>query len=156
MQSSKSYLRNLSATHWGMLSIQVIVLLIVIGIIELEREDEFEFHFIISDSIITIAGFLLAYFIPQKVILKAKQKFGLREKLQEYKKAMFVRWIILGFVSFYPITAFIMTKEYLFICSTIFCLVIFFLNKVNVEMIGEQLELTSDEQQVLTNPDCTI
>lgn len=156
MQSTGSYLRTLSITHWGLFFLQVVFLLIVIWIIDPEREDEFDLHFIISDTIIIVVGFILAYLMPRKTMRIAKCKLGLREKLHEYKKAILARWCVLLFVSLYSTIAFIMTREYIFVCSTIFSMAVFLLNRVNAEIIGEQLELSTDEQRVLTNPDSAI
>lgn len=112
--------------------------------------------YLISNGIVMFLGFTLAYSYSQKKIKEAKQKRGLREKLTDYRKALLIPWIILGIIAVFSIVCYIITGEHLFVCTTIFSLVILFLNKPSLSNLIERLDLEKDEQLILKNPGSAI
>lgn len=112
--------------------------------------------YIIADLIIAVLGFGFVYYYSRQTIKEAKRKRGLREKLNLYKKALYMPWIILEIIIVFSIVCYTITGELFFICVSIFLLVELFLHKPSLSNLVERLDMPLDEQRILENPESAI
>lgn len=156
MQSSQQYFRSLNLIYWSLFIFQLVALGITVWLLDLERDDDYDFHYMIADFVLMIICFSLSFFVPRKRFKSAQRKLGLREKLTIYKGAMIIRWVLILLISFFSIFSFIMTKENIFICATIFSLVVYFLKRPTIKIACEHLRLSDREERILRNPESAI
>lgn len=156
MESSKEYLFKLFASFWLIILILLITLLVVVFVIKPERDDDYDLHYIISNIVVMVIGFLAAYHYPKKIIKRAKKKTGLREKLIPYRRAMILKWLILALVTLFSIFSFVMTREYIFVCATLFNIGVLFTLKTNKDLLADHLNLSIKEKSVLKVSDAAI
>lgn len=156
MESSKLYFLKLLGTFWLIFFLLLLFLAITIWVIKPDREDDYDLHYIITDILVMLIGFCCAYYYPNKIIERAKRKNGLHDKLTKYRMAMMIRWIILAFVTLYSIFSFIMTREYLFVCTSLFCLGVLLVTKSSRSVLSAHLDLTSKERSVIYTSDAAV
>lgn len=156
MESSQIYFLKLLGTFWLIFFLLLLFLVITIWVIKPDREDDYDLHYIITDIIVMLIGFYCAYYYPNKRIRRAKRKTGIHDKLVKYRIAMFIRWSILALVTLYCIFSFIMTREYLFVCTTLFSLGVLLVSKSGKHVLSEHLELTSKERSVIYTKDAAV
>ncbi len=116
----------------------------------------YDIPYIVSNGVVMVISFVLAYFFFQKKIQEAKKRRGLREKLTSYKKGLIITWSIISSTIFFSIACYIITGEHLFICMAIFTLVVLALNRPNIASLIEKLDLAKDEQRIIENPHSAI
>lgn len=156
MESTREYFIKLLSVFWSIFWGMLLLLAIAIWVIKPDREDDYDLHYMISDLIVMIVGFIIAYYCSNKMINRAKIKRGLHEKLILYRKSMVLRWIIIAFTILYSVFAFIMTREYLFVCTTLFSIGVLFVGRSSVKILSDHLDLTTKEKSVLKVPDAAI
>ncbi|PXV63862.1 hypothetical protein CLV62_112111 [Dysgonomonas alginatilytica] len=156
MQSVKGYFTIMYTVYISMLLLPSVFLFLALANKKHNDFSKYDIPYIIADGIVIAFGFYAAYFYSQKKIKEAKRKRGLHEKLSKYQKVLFIPWIILDMIAVFSIVCYIITGELIFVCITIFSLVILFLNKPNLSNIVERLDLPEDEQRVLQNPKSAI
>lgn len=156
MESTKIYLFRLLAPFWFAFFALLIFLGIVIWVIKPDRDDDYDLQYMFTTVVVMIIGYFYAFRYSNKKTKKAKTRRGLNEKLLTYRTGMLVRWLILTLVALYSIFAFIMTREYLFVCATLFSLGVMFVGRSSSKILSEQLELTAKEKSVLKVPDAAI
>lgn len=156
MESSKIYFFKLLGSFWLMFFIVLAFLCVTIWIIKPDRDDDYDLHYLFTDIIVMLIGYNFAYFYPNKKIKRAKKRNGIREKLTGYRRAMLIRWAILTFVALYSIVAFIMTREYIFVCTTLFTLGVLFVTKSSKNVLSDHLDLNSKERSVINTSDAAV
>ena len=156
MESSKVYFLKLSIVFWLIFFILLFFLVITIWLIKPDREDDYDLHYLVTDVLVMLIGFYCAYYYPNKRIRRAKRKNGIHDKLVRYRTAMMIRWIIIAFVALYSIFSFIMTREYFFICTTLFSLGVLIVTKSSRGVLSDHLSLTSKERSVIYTPDAAV
>ena len=156
MESSEGYFRRLNIIYWSMFLLQLVLLCVTIWALDIEREDDYDLHYMAANFMFMLICFSLAFFVSRNNFKSAKRKRGLKEKLAQYKQILTIRWIFIMLVSLFSIGAFIMTKEHIFVCSTIFSIVVFLLNIPSIKRASEHLELSDSEIRILENPKSVI
>jgi len=156
MESSKIYFLKLLGAFWFMFFLILIFLIVTVFIIKPDREDDYDLYYIIIDIIVMLIGYYFAYSYPNQKIKRVKRKNGIHEKLSGYRIAMLVRWIVLTLVALYSIFAFIMTREYIFVCTTLFTLGVLLVTKSSKEVLSNHLNLNSKERSVIYTSDAAV
>lgn len=156
MQTVKEYFSLLYIIYISVLIASCLFLVFSLITIEANSFSEHDIPYIISTGVVMIVGYILSYLYSKKKIKEAKQKRGLREKLTDYRKVLFIPWIIISITIIFSIICYTITGEHLFVCTTLFSLVIFLLNKPSRRNLIERLDLENDEQQILENPKSAI
>jgi|GEM_PF-2025122 len=156
MQSSKEYIRNVSAIHISMALGQILILAAAIWVIDPRREKAFELFFQIGQGIIIIAGIITAYYVYSKYAKMTKRMRGIREKLLTYRKGLLYQWIIFECITVTAILAFILTGGQIFVFASIFSLAVFIINRPTIGKTIDDLELDSSEKRILETPDAAI
>lgn len=134
------------------------MLLVILSLIvfEANRFSEEDIPYILTYLVITISAYTFAYIYHSKRIKKAKKKRGLREKLIEYRKVLFISWLIIIATVLYSLISYVITREHFFICSAIFSMAILLLNTPNLKNLKISLDLAQDEQKIVENPKSAI
>ncbi|QIK53104.1 hypothetical protein G7050_01165 [Dysgonomonas sp. HDW5A] len=156
MQTVKEYFSLLYIIYISVLIASCLFLVFSLITIEANSFSEHDIPYIISTGVVMIVGYILSYLYSKKKIKEAKQKRGLREKLTDYRKVLFIPWIIISITIIFSIICYTITGEHVFVCTTLFSLVIFLLNKPSRRNLIERLDLENDEQQILENPKSAI
>lgn len=156
MQTVKEYISLLYIIYISVLIASCLFLVFSLITIEANSFSEYDIPYIISTGVVMIVGYILSYLYSKKKIKEAKQKRGLREKLTDYRKVLFIPWIIISTTIIFSIICYTITGEHLFVCTTLFSLVIFLLNNPSRRNLIERLDLENDEQQILENPKSAI
>lgn len=156
MQTVKEYFSLLYIIYISVVIASCLFLVFSLITIEANSFSEHDIPYIISTGVVMIVGYILSYLYSKKKIKEAKQKRGLREKLTDYKKVLFIPWIIISITIIFSIICYTITGEHVFVCTTLFSLVIFLLNKPSRRNLIERLDLENDEQQILENPKSAI
>ena len=156
MQTVKEYFSLLYIIYISVLIASCLFLVFSLITIEANSFSEHDIPYIISTGVVMIVGYILSYLYSKKKIKEAKQKRGLREKLTDYRKVLFIPWIIISTTIIFSIICYTITGEHLFVCTTLFSLVIFLLNNPSRRNLIERLDLENDEQQILENPKSAI
>lgn len=156
MRSVKEYFSFLYKVYLSMLIIPCLLLIFALVVTEPNRFSEHDIPYLIADGVVILIGILFVYFFFQKKIKEAQKKRGLREKLSDYRKAVFVSWTVLLNITLFSIACYLIRGEHLFVCTAIFTLVILALNKPNASKLIERLDLENDEQRILENPNSAI
>ncbi len=156
MQTVKEYFSLLYNIYISVLIASCLFLVFSLITIEANSFSEHDIPYIISTGVVMIVGYILSYLYSKKKIKEAKQKRGLREKLTDYRKVLFIPWIIISITIIFSIICYTITGEHVFVCTTLFSLVIFLLNKPSRRNLIERLDLENDEQQILENPKSAI
>lgn len=156
MRSVKEYFSLLNIVYVGMLITPCLFLLFALVVTEPNSFSEHDIPYLIAVGVVMFLGFTLAYSYSQKKIKEAKLKRGLREKLINYRKALFVPWIILDIIIIFSIACYMIAGEHIFVCTAIFSLVILLLNKPGLKSLIDRLDLKRDEQRILENPNSAL
>lgn len=156
MQSSKEYIRNVSAIHISMALGQILILIATIWVIDPPRDKSFDLFFQITDAILIVGGIIFAYYIYSKYSKMTRRMRGIREKLLTYRKGLLYQWITLECVTFVSILSFILTGAQVFVFASIFSLAVFIINRPSIGKTIEDLELDSGEKRILETPDAAI
>lgn len=156
MQSVKGYFTLMYTVYISMLVVLSFFLAFALVITEANNFSEHDIPYLISNAIIMLLGFFIAYSYFQKKTKEAKQKRGLREKLMNYQKALLVVWIIVDIITCFSIVFYIISGEHVFVCTAIFSLVILLLNKPSLSNLIEKLDLEENEQRIMQNPKSAI
>lgn len=156
MQSSKEYIRNVSAIHICMALGQILLLIATIWIIDPRRDKVFDLFFQIAQGIIIIGGIIGAYYVYSRYADRTKRMRGIREKLVTYRKGMLYQWLILESITFTAILSFIFTGAQIFVFASIFSLAVFIINRPTIGKTIDDLELDSSEKRILETPDAAI
>lgn len=156
MRSVKEYFILLYTVYISMLLLPGILLHFALANKQHNDFSEDDIPYLIADGIVVVFGFSLSYYYSQKNIKEAKRKRGLREKLANYKRVLFIPWTILDIIAVFSIVCYSITGELIFVCITIFSLVILSLNRPNLSNIIERLDLQENEQRILENPNSAI
>ncbi len=156
MQTVKEYFSLLYTIYISVLIASCLFLVFSLITIEANSFSEHDIPYIISTGVVMTVGYSLSYLYSKKKIKEAKQKRGLREKLTDYRKVLFIPWIIISITIIFSIICYTITGEHLFVCTTLFSQVIFLLNNPSRRNLIERLDLENDEQQILENPKSAI
>ncbi len=156
MRTVKEYFLLIYIVYISIVVATCLSLLFALVITEANSFSDHDIPYIISVGIVMLLGYTLSYLYSKNKIKKAKQKRGLREKLADYRKVLFIPWIIISITIAFSIICYTITGEHLFVCTAIFSLVILFLNTPSAGNLKERLDLGKDEQRILENPKSAI
>ena len=156
MQTVKEYFSLLYTIYISVFIASCLFLIFSLITTEANDFSEYDIPYIITTGVVMIVGYILSYLYSKKKIKEAKQKRGLREKLTDYRKVLFIPWIIIGITIILSIICYTITGEHLFVCTTIFSLVVLFLNIPSRKNLIERLDLEDDIQRILENPKSAI
>lgn len=156
MQTVKEYFSLLYTIYISVFIASCLFLIFSLITTEANDFSEYDIPYIITTGVVMIVGYILSYLYSKKKIKEAKQKRGLREKLTDYRKVLFIPWIIIGITIILSIICYTITGEHLFVCTTIFSLVVLFLNNPSRKNLIERLDLEDDIQRILENPKSAI
>lgn len=156
MQTVKEYFSLLYTIYISVFIASCLFLFFSLITTEANDFSEYDIPYIITTGVVMIVGYILSYLYSKKKIKEAKQKRGLREKLTDYRKVLFIPWIIINITIIFSIICYTITGEHLFVCTTIFSLVVLFLNNPSRKNLIERLDLEDDIQRILENPKSAI
>lgn len=159
-QTSKEYFKSLKVVHIGIIIIKLIIIIsfILINIFYKSHTIDTELSKLFIYIIPVFLGFgLFASSIDfNRKIAKIKTNQFLISKMTDYRSALFTRYAILEGTSMISIIAFSKSGNYIYIgiCSILFLII--FINKPTKEKAVIDLELTSEEEKTIYNPDSII
>lgn len=156
MQTVKEYFSLLYTIYISVFIASCLFLFFSLITTEANDFSEYDIPYIITTGVVMIVGYILSYLYSKKKIKEAKQKRGLREKLTDYRKVLFIPWIIINITIIFSIICYTITGEHLFVCTTFFSLVVLFLNNPSRKNLIERLDLEDDIQRILENPKSAI
>lgn len=110
---------------------------------------EYAIFLLVMAPLSGIALVVISYRLFMGRIKNAQEQEGLYEKMEGYRGAMVLRYILLDGAAFVQIITFIMTgnKLYLLLCLVIVTL--FFMNRPGLERFISDMELNDVESQVM-------
>lgn len=155
-QNSRQYLRSLKTLHTALLlgmiafSVTGVTLMMSASIFP---EDNKSLHDIMKFvvPVVSVIAFLYSGILFKKKTdeLKNGSNLSLGFRLNGYRTASLLRWVLLESAVFLSLIALLLTKEYYYAIFIFLLLVFFFLYAPSAEKIKTQLELNSQEQALL-------
>lgn len=156
MQTSKAYFTQLYIVYISVIVVMFLLLAFsYLTTTAVDFSDE-DIPYLVTNIIIIIVAYVVAFISSKNKIEKAKVKRGLREKLMGYRQALFTSWGILSIAIVCSLACHFMRSELIFISTTLFSLVLFALQTPTLAKMAHEMDLGDDEVSILANPKSAI
>lgn len=154
-QTSKDYFKELTILHLAMLVGQVLMAAILYYIHEGNYTSGLDFRNIFSILVLAavIIGFAGSFFIPKKMIEKAKTSKDLKEKMGRYRAALVVKWAFLESGTMVPLILFYITGNLTFLMMGGAMIAFFASTNPSPKKAIQELNLKQAEQRLLHQAD---
>jgi len=153
--TSKAYFKTLTIVYFALLAGQVLFAILSLVLVQTGKlgDDGGEFGEILiyTVSVFLIGGIIASTVMFKKSLSEAKNKNTLLEKMNFYRSALIVRYAPLEGVTMFAIVAYILTGNLLFMGMAAMIIVIFLIIKPSPEKAINDLELSYEEKQVLSD-----
>ena len=156
----KSYFRVLDLLFYALLGGQLFLAIMVLGLVKLllfkTTIDPYNMLYYFTDLIIVAGTYYGGNFIYNKMMQKIKDAENLITKFNLMRTAFIIKFALLEAGSFISLVFYILTTDYMFLIIAFMIILLFFISKMNKEKIINDMNLSSEEKQVLNNPDAII
>lgn len=158
--TSKQYFRSLIIIFFALLMGQIIFVLLALFINSTipNKENMVElvdvFLYIVPVSV--IGGLLASIIIPNKKLKAAKERDGLKSKLEDYQALTIIKLALLEGQAFFAIVIYLITAEILFLGFGMIITLVFLIQVPRKRKVTIDLELNQNERKLLDNPSYII
>lgn len=144
----KSFVNTLSILHLAFFGSQLGFALVAYLIVKNHTLDTetIEIHFLVAALALSLFGLIGGNFIKKNVLVSAKSKNSLREKLGIHQTASLIRHATLEAPALFAIVCYILTEQFLFLLIALALMFYFFSLKPTTTKISKELHLNREEQ----------
>ncbi|MEM7513351.1 MAG: hypothetical protein AAF388_20655 [Bacteroidota bacterium] len=152
-QTSKEYLSYLQLLHAALIIGQVLFAGVAIFVTSKEGPLSGDLNdiFKLVAPILVLGGIAGSIFLPKTLLASAKESSDLKGKLQTYRTASLIKFVILEAPSLVSLVAFLMTGNYFYLGLAAIIIAVFFMNRPTTSTIINDLELNQDEARQVEN-----
>ena len=155
----KSYFKVLDLLFYALLAGQLLFAFITLGLTytaswQATVDSQSMYYFMV---LIVVAGaYYGGNYIYKGMMDKIKAMKNLLKKFDQMRRAFIIKFALLEAGSFISLVFYILTTDYMFLIIAFIIIFLFFISKMNKEKIINDMNLSSEEKQVLNNPDAII
>ena len=156
--TGNKYVKTLTVTHTALLG----GVLAFAGLTLFLNLEEMSFEFDMQDTmllifpIIAISALSMVRIIPQKMIDAAKKESRLLSKLEKYRSALMIKYVLIEGPAMFGIIFFLSTKNAAFIAIAGVLVAFYILQRPTKEKVESELELRGEERDIFRNGDRVI
>ncbi|MGE0079361.1 MAG: hypothetical protein AB7S48_15985 [Bacteroidales bacterium] len=157
--TSKEYFRGLSIMHFALIAGQVIFGIIAFALgktISNGFDPTTQQGLLIAVPIFIIGTFIASTIVFRKRVENIKTRSTLNEKMTEYRAALIISYAMLEGGSMFAIVAYILTSNIILLSLSALIIAVMIINKPSIQKAVSDLELNSDDEKKLNNPDSII
>jgi hypothetical protein len=147
----RQFLSQLNLIFWGFL-VSIILFLVAVVIVSYSadpKSHELDMVMLVSAPLSSMALMVMAHRLFLARIKPAQNFEKLYQKIDAYKGATLIRFVLLDGAAFAQLIAFFLTENRLFIPTTVVVATVFFLYRPGLERFIKDMDLNSVEAQVM-------
>jgi hypothetical protein len=159
-QTSREYFRLMLIIYFALVAGQVMFGLVV-AFLRLAGDFSMELSemkdiFLILSCVFAAGGYLGGRILFRKMMVSARDRASLAEKMANYRSAMIVRYALLEGATFFTIIACLITGDFLFLGFAGFLVLIFVTMPPTRNNAIRDLELSPAEEREILDPEAVI
>jgi divalent metal cation (Fe/Co/Zn/Cd) transporter len=158
-QTTQQYFKVLTILHYALITGVLLFALIAFALQSLNmfgENEELRNVFLYIVPLVALGGVIGGSMMYKKQVNEIKNKNSLAEKLEAYRAIFIMRDALLEGPSLFAIIAYLLTGEILFLALTGSLVAIFILVRPSKDKLAKDLELSSDEMNIINNDDDVI
>uniref|UniRef100_UPI0032163206 hypothetical protein n=1 Tax=uncultured Draconibacterium sp. TaxID=1573823 RepID=UPI0032163206 len=158
--TSKDFFKSIQIIHFalmtGLIFFGAITFYLNYSGLAIENETEMNTAFMYVVPIFTISGIFASNFLFKQRLKNCVKQSTLKEKLNEYRSALIIKFAIIEGSSFFVVIAYYLTGQYIYLGFLGLLLIIFVTYRPTKEKAIMDLELSHLDKQLIHDSDATI
>jgi hypothetical protein len=157
--TSGSYFKSIKVVH-AALVIGVVLFLLITVVLDLNGfasgDEEIRMALLLVASVFTFGGVFAGNYIFKKRISIIREKTNLREKMDDYRSALIVKWALIEGPAFLAVVAFMLTGDLIFFGIGVLLVIVFLVYTPSRNKFIKDLSLSPNEVQVINDLNSVI
>ena len=101
-------------------------------------------------------GIFLSNFLFKKKLYGINVKPTLKEKMEDYRSALIIKFALIEGPSFFTVVAFLLTGNYIYLGIIAILIIVFLIHAPNKSKFIHDIELSKNELELIDNPNAEI